>query len=164
MTLGHLNTNRSWRAILTDLDDELRKWGMDDYILPTLQASRDEGGVTLRIAKHGQWFPVSCRRFTSQAKGMERNLLAIKIAVEGVRKAEQRGIGSVFAEVSKLLELADPEDPYSILGITHGASTDEVRSAWRKAALQNHPDRGGDPTLFDRARRAAEVLGVAGSV
>ena len=161
MTLGHLNTSRSWRDILADLDDELRKWGLDDYLLPTLQRSNQEGSVTLRIAKHGQWFPVTCGRFTAQPRGMQRNLLAIKVAVEGVRKADQRGIGSVFAEVSKVLELPDPDDPYSILGIPHGASTDEARFAWRKAARDHHPDRGGNRVLFERAHRAAEALGVA---
>jgi DnaJ-class molecular chaperone len=33
------------------------------------------------------------------------------------------------------------EDPYDILGVPHGASDAEIRSAYRKLALQTHPDK-----------------------
>lgn len=32
---------------------------------------------------------------------------------------------------------------YDVLGVKHGASDDEIKAAWKKLALQNHPDRGG---------------------
>lgn len=44
--------------------------------------------------------------------------------------------------------------PYQVLGITPGASCDEVRRAWRRRALETHPDRGGDASSFDAALRA----------
>jgi preprotein translocase subunit Sec63 len=33
------------------------------------------------------------------------------------------------------------EDPYTVLGLRRGASPDEVRKAYRKAALKFHPDK-----------------------
>ncbi|MBT9247400.1 molecular chaperone DjiA [Gemmobacter fulvus] len=34
-----------------------------------------------------------------------------------------------------------PRDPYDVLGITHSASIDEARAAWKAAVRDTHPDR-----------------------
>ena len=34
---------------------------------------------------------------------------------------------------------------YDVLGVSKGATEDEVKKAYRKAAMKNHPDKGGDP-------------------
>ncbi|CAE8597248.1 unnamed protein product, partial [Polarella glacialis] len=38
------------------------------------------------------------------------------------------------------------------------ASLEEVRRAYRDRLLQAHPDKGGDPEVFQRVRRAWELL------
>jgi DnaJ like chaperone protein len=35
---------------------------------------------------------------------------------------------------------ADPDDPYAILGVPHAASFEDVRAAYRRLMLENHPD------------------------
>ena len=35
------------------------------------------------------------------------------------------------------------EDPYRVLGISRGATEDEVKAAYRKLAKEYHPDRNG---------------------
>ena len=34
---------------------------------------------------------------------------------------------------------------YNLLGIKKEATTDEIKKAFRKIALKEHPDKGGDP-------------------
>jgi len=52
----------------------------------------------------------------------------------------------------------DTSDPYRLLGVGPGASTSEIRVAFRRAARRAHPDAGGDPVRFVALRRAFETL------
>ncbi|KAF3669897.1 Chaperone protein dnaJ 3 [Capsicum annuum] len=47
---------------------------------------------------------------------------------------------------------------YEILGVSKNAKEDEIKKAYRKAAMKNHPDKGGDPEKFKELAQAYEVL------
>lgn len=49
-------------------------------------------------------------------------------------------------------------DYYEILGVNKNASADEIKKAFRRLAVQHHPDRGGDETKFKEINEAYEVL------
>jgi curved DNA-binding protein len=50
-------------------------------------------------------------------------------------------------------------DHYSTLGVPRNASQDEIKKAYRKLAMTHHPDKGGNPTEFQKLNNAYEVLG-----
>ena len=49
-------------------------------------------------------------------------------------------------------------DYYDVLGVGKTASADEIKKASRKAAIEHHPDRGGDEAKFKEVNEAYEVL------
>lgn len=49
-------------------------------------------------------------------------------------------------------------DPHDVLGVPRDFTPDQLREAWRRAAAQLHPDRGGSREEFERARLAYEYL------
>jgi molecular chaperone DnaJ len=49
-------------------------------------------------------------------------------------------------------------DYYDVLGVKKDASADEIKKAFRRAAVEHHPDRGGDETKFKELNEAYEVL------
>ena len=52
-------------------------------------------------------------------------------------------------------------DYYEILGVSKSASSDEVKKAYRKVAMQYHPDRNpGDKTAEEKFKEAAEAYEV----
>lgn len=54
--------------------------------------------------------------------------------------------------------MADKRDYYEVLGVGKSASVDEIKKAFRRLAVQHHPDRGGDETKFKEINEAYEVL------
>jgi molecular chaperone DnaJ len=54
-------------------------------------------------------------------------------------------------------------DYYEVLGVSRGASDQEIKSAYRKLALKYHPDRNeGDKQAEERFKEAAEAYSVLG--
>ena len=49
-------------------------------------------------------------------------------------------------------------DPFAVLGLSSSATWAEIKSAYRKLAMANHPDRGGDPEMFKKVQAAYELL------
>ncbi|NQV13640.1 MAG: molecular chaperone DnaJ [Parcubacteria group bacterium] len=50
------------------------------------------------------------------------------------------------------------EDYYDILGVSRESSDDEIKKAYRKAAHEHHPDRGGEEAKFKEVSEAYQVL------
>jgi molecular chaperone DnaJ len=57
--------------------------------------------------------------------------------------------------------MSDKRDYYEVLGVTREASADEIKKAYRQAALKHHPDRNpGDTAAETRFKEATEAYTV----
>lgn len=109
-----------------------------------------------------------CRQIASNMSYAERlqliNFLAIIAKADGTVGKEEiealkdcaRWMGMDMNDVDSMIGLQGDtlDDAYRVLGISPSATDDEVRSAYRKLALQHHPDRVA--TLGEDIRKAAE--------
>lgn len=55
-------------------------------------------------------------------------------------------------------EPPDTTELYKIIGVDKKATDAEIKKAYRKLAVKNHPDKGGDPEEFKKIQGAYEVL------
>jgi molecular chaperone DnaJ len=62
-----------------------------------------------------------------------------------------------------MVAMASKRDYYEVLGVLQDASPDDVKKAYRKLALTNHPDRNpGDAAAVDRFKEASEAFEILG--
>ncbi|MBN1170087.1 molecular chaperone DnaJ [Candidatus Micrarchaeota archaeon] len=51
-------------------------------------------------------------------------------------------------------------DYYEVLGVAKNAATDEIKKAYRKLAMQYHPDRNNDPAAAEKFKEISEAYAV----
>ena len=57
--------------------------------------------------------------------------------------------------------MAEKRDYYEVLGVSKNATADEIKKAYRKKAIQFHPDRNpGDKDAEEKFKEAAEAYDV----
>lgn len=49
-------------------------------------------------------------------------------------------------------------DPWSTLGVARDSSPDDIKKAYRKMAMQHHPDRGGNTEQFQKIQQAYDDI------
>ena len=49
-------------------------------------------------------------------------------------------------------------DYYETLGVSRDAAADDLKKAYRKLAVKNHPDKGGDEEVFKKIQEAFDKL------
>ena len=54
------------------------------------------------------------------------------------------------------------ENYYDILGVSETSTQDEIKKAYRKMAIEHHPDKGGDENTFKKISEAYDTIGDEG--
>ena len=49
-------------------------------------------------------------------------------------------------------------DPYHVLGLDRNCNDDDIKKAFRKLALREHPDKGGDPEKFKEIQSIDKLI------
>lgn len=68
------------------------------------------------------------------------------------------GHGFQHEEDEESHQEVDNKKLYEVLGVEQKATQDEIKKAFRKLAIQHHPDKGGDSEKFKEINAAYEIL------
>lgn len=101
------------------------------------------------------------RKAAQQALDRHKDVELTKMKLQSLT-ANKKGKHSVL-EFSRIAVSAEEDstlaaDPYELLGIDRSADGATAKKAYRKLSISHHPDRGGDPYMFDQIRMAYEIL------
>jgi hypothetical protein len=87
------------------------------------------------------------------------NLAAIAATLDAMRAIERHGGAEILDRAfTGFVALPSPEQPWQVLGVQMGASRSEIEQAYRRLAMQHHPDRGGDQGEMARINAAREAM------
>ncbi|KAF6001011.1 hypothetical protein F1559_001178 [Cyanidiococcus yangmingshanensis] len=90
-----------------------------------------------------------------------RDQLPVPVAGSRERSARVVRTGVLLLSSRSTVQFDSSEDYYAILGLDKNADLSTIKRAYRRLALQNHPDANKDPQArekFIRILRAYEVL------
>ena len=87
------------------------------------------------------------------------NLAAIAATLEAMRAIERPGGAEILDRAfTGFVALPAPEQPWQVLGVPMHASMAEIETAYRRLAMQHHPDRGGDANAMARINAARDAM------
>jgi hypothetical protein len=86
------------------------------------------------------------------------NLAAIAATLEALRAIERHGGAEILDRAFMgFAALPAPEQAWAVLGVTRTATKTEIERAYRRLAMDAHPDRGGDQETMARLNAARDA-------
>ena len=82
----------------------------------------------------------------------------VKAAYELIKKRRAEEAGR---KTQATKDTSGTENDYTILGIKSTATDGEIRTAFRKLSLKNHPDKGGDAEEFKKISAAYDRIALS---
>lgn len=90
---------------------------------------------------------------------VQDNLAAIAATLEAMRAIERHGGAEILDRAfTGFTALPAPEQPWQVLGVPMSASRADIEVAYRRLAMQHHPDRGGDAAAMARVNSARDAM------
>lgn len=90
---------------------------------------------------------------------VEDNVYAIAKTIDALRGIERWGTGDMLERAFvgfQALPHMEAEQWFQVLGVSSRASRDEIDTAYRRLAMEHHPDRGGDSSQMARINTARD--------
>jgi hypothetical protein len=149
------NVQESLRLFAKDSETELAGLVISSNV--TLGAQRPEDpGVAVWFTWGGLQVCIPVDRYTS----VEGNLQAIHHIIEARRVELRHGtLALVRASFAGFLALDGPSKDkpwYEVLGVNKSATRSDIDGAYMRLRSKHHPDKGGDPEMFQKVREAYE--------
>jgi len=83
------------------------------------------------------------------------NMAAIAATLDAMRAIERHGGAEILDRAfTGFIALPAPEQWFQVLGVGANASREEIDTAFRRKAMESHPDRGGDDVDMARLNQA----------
>ena len=163
------------RKSIDDLADELERVGADDWRLetaaehqkrnpryPYADANPDDPGAVVRWTMDGDQYAAACDAYTR----LRDNIRSLYKYIREKRKMESRPVVTGESEFANARlppadeEIAAEAEPpaHVVLGVDPNAGPEDVRQAFRRQAVDPHPDNGGSKREFRRLKRARDQL------
>jgi hypothetical protein len=123
------------------------------------QRMPDDPGVAVYWQKRVNGKLVMRSMAVDRYKTVADNLAAIAATLEAMRAIERHGGAEILDRAfTGFTALPAPEQPWQVLGVPMTASNDEIEDAYRRLAMKNHPDRGGDDAAMSRINAARDAM------
>lgn len=149
------------------LQTELDRLGASQPILSTNVELRLDGlprsdrgqpadpGVAVYFKLKGQDVALACDRWDRVAD----NLIALAKHIEAIRGMDRWGVGRIEQAFRGYEALPAPEQWWQVLGFGSSSmiTRADVEAAYRRLALQAHPDRGGTDAAMARLNAARDA-------
>jgi hypothetical protein len=148
--LRHMRVSRDESVISTNMPSRLDGLPRSDSAQPA------DTGAAVYWRKHGE--TPRCMAIDIY-DGVADNLAAIAQCLEAIRTLERVG-GRVVRDMafSGFVALPSPEIWWRTLGLdSPNATPEQIEVAYKRLAMRNHPDRGGDDESMARINRAREL-------
>lgn len=144
-----------------ELLHQLKLLGASDIVISSNVATYSRGGQTIMYADQSQakedpgvavyytWnkdqYALSCDKWNT----VMDNLQALMKTVDAIRGIERWGTGDmVKAAFQGFKALPETTEWYTILEVSPKADESTIKEAYRKKAMQHHPDKGGNSNTF----------------
>lgn len=168
--------NMTLGVAVAELRDEVGRLGARDLIVSTNVRTKpngmpyagerepDDPGVAVYFTWGKGQRAVACDTYDAVWK----NIRAITHCLDALRALERHGSSAIleraFRGFAALPAAATVPSWWQVLGVPPDASPGEIEDAYRRKALETHPDKGGSAEAFARVAEArAAALGEGAS-